>query len=195
MRQWFLVALLTWCACAPARADFDAGSITQTRWVMEQPTDWAETLHFDPLPEGVSTIHLSATAHLNHRVEAMPADVTLILGPSSIRSPYFDFEFPAVPRGLGDLTPVSFVATATADIPVLPGPFDFTTTAQSFSSTVIPSGNGTGTVLTTASLDVTIEYQTPVSIPEPTSFVLLGLGVVGVVGSRFGSRSVRMIER
>jgi hypothetical protein len=184
MRKGTLLGLLACLLAAPVRAEL----VTQTRWVMEQPTDWTETLRFDTIPEGVGSIHLSATGHLNHRVDALPPDVTLTLGPSWIRSPYFDFEFPAVERGQGDLSPVSFVAGAVADIPVLPGPFDFTTTARSFSSFVAPTGNGTGTTITTAALDVTIEYQTPVPIPEPASLVMLGIGVAGIVGLQSKSR-------
>jgi arginine/lysine/ornithine decarboxylase len=184
MRKVTLLGLLVCLIALPARA----GLVTQTQWVMEQPTDWTETLRFDPIPEGVDSIHLSATGRLNHQVDSMPPDVTLTLGPSSIVSPYFDFEFPSVQRGLGDLSPVSFVATAATDIPVLPGPFDFTTIAQSFSSFVTPSGNGSGEVTTTASLDVTIAYETPVPIPEPASLVMLGIGVAGIVGLQSKSR-------
>lgn len=175
MRKLILMILLPWLAAAQARAEL----ITQTLTVAERTTDWTETLHFNPIPEGVDSIHLSATAHLNQDVSAMPPDVTLTLGPSSIVSPYFDFQFPAVQRGLGDLSPVSFVATQTAEVPVSPGPFDFTTFARSFSSFTTPTGNGSGSVTTTASLDVSISYPSPVSIPEPSSLVMLGIGMMG----------------
>jgi hypothetical protein len=62
-----------------------------------------------------------------------------------------------------------FIGTGTFDLPI---------TATAFSNMYCDSGNGGGDVITTANASLTIQYRfTPASIPEPTSFILLGLGM------------------
>jgi hypothetical protein len=167
----------------PARAEL----VFQSRTAEERPTNWEQTLHFD-IPEGVKSVLLIGIAHLHHGFDVSGGVGTLTAGPSSILSPYFDFEFPLVFRGEGDVTPASFLATTAVDVPVEPGPFDVRALARSFSSFVTLSGNGSGTVTTTASLDLTIEYQAPVTIPEPASLVMLGIGAVALIGVQWNKR-------
>jgi hypothetical protein len=58
-------------------------------------------------------------------------------------------------------------------------------TANSFSSFYSSSGNGGGAVLTKAKATVLIQYEfTPFSVPEPTSVLLLGVGVAGILVAR-----------
>jgi PEP-CTERM motif len=63
-----------------------------------------------------------------------------------------------------------FIGTGEVDLPV---------TATAFSSFFTSSGNGGGAVLTAASAVVTVQYSyfAATTIPEPSSVILLGLGI------------------
>jgi PEP-CTERM motif len=62
-----------------------------------------------------------------------------------------------------------FVGTGNVNLPI---------TATDFSSYYSNTGNGGGIVRTTVDATVTLQYQyTPSAIPEPSSLILLGLGV------------------
>jgi hypothetical protein len=66
-----------------------------------------------------------------------------------------------------------FIGSGKVDLPV-----SATANSSFFSST----GNGTGEVLTTANASVEIQYIfTPFAIPEPSSAILLGLGIAASV--------------
>jgi PEP-CTERM motif len=75
-----------------------------------------------------------------------------------------------------------FIGTGSIGLPV---------TATSFSSFYSSSGNGGGAVLTEANATVMIQYeyspvapQTLGSVPEPTSVLLLGAGIAGILVAR-----------
>jgi hypothetical protein len=69
-----------------------------------------------------------------------------------------------------DVTP--FVGTGTWTVPVA---------ATSFSTFASDSGNGAGTVRTTAAADVTLTYTfTPAAVPEPATWILPGLAIAGL---------------
>jgi hypothetical protein len=69
-----------------------------------------------------------------------------------------------------DVTP--FIGTGTWTVPVA---------ATSFSTFASDSGNGAGTVRTTAAADVTLSYTyTPAAVPEPATWILPGLAIAGL---------------
>jgi hypothetical protein len=75
-----------------------------------------------------------------------------------------------------------FIGTGMVDLPV---------TATAFSSFFSSSGNGGGAVITKASATVTIQYHLA-SIPEPSSVILLGLGIsICLLANRLRCRPAR----
>jgi hypothetical protein len=82
-----------------------------------------------------------------------------------------------------------FIGKGTVDLPV---------TAYSSSSFYSSTGNGGGGVITSAAATVTIQYEylQPQSIPEPSSVILLGLGIsIGFLAKRLRSRAGRAAQR
>jgi hypothetical protein len=76
-----------------------------------------------------------------------------------------------------------FIGTGEVDLPV---------TASAFSSFYSNSGNGGGAVLTTANAVVTLQYVYISSIPEPSSAILLGLGIcISFVANGLRRRAAR----
>ena len=118
--------------------------------------------------------------------QAMPADVSKT---STVTGPPFpkDVTFPSMSRSgtTGFLTLNSaadlamFTAANKGDSIKLP----VIATAQStFSST---TGNGSGVVNTAAGADVIVTYTyAPAPVPEPTTFAVLGAGLLGLIVAR-----------
>jgi hypothetical protein len=81
-----------------------------------------------------------------------------------------------------------FIGTGKVDLPV---------TATAFSSFYSSSGNGGGAVLTTANALVTIQYIYAASVPEPSSIIVLGLGICisFLAGSTFRRRAAFAAHR
>jgi hypothetical protein len=130
----------------------------------------------------------------------------ILLGPPATRQPV-DFKSMTEPSGTWSSTPlpgqgfiaptvihqvVSLTLTAANDPSLFSefigkGQVDLPVSATAFSSFYSSSGNGSGTVLTSAQASVELQYVfTPFTvIPEPSSAILLGLGIaVSVVACR-----------
>lgn len=183
-----------------AKAEF----VAQLRSVDETPTDWTGSLTFNPFDASLGTltgVHIDATATIDHQFTASTpvADtVTLTAGPTTVNvGPYLTLSETPVVRtmaGPGDdvvLTPASAILTGGADLPVDIGPLILPVGASSTSSFVSESGNGHGEVRTEAALDVVLTYEylptvpgVPGGVPEPSSIVMWGLGILGVVVGR-----------
>jgi hypothetical protein len=72
------------------------------------------------------------------------------------------------------------------------GHVDLPVAATAFSSFYSTSGNGGGAVLTTANAMVTVQYEYMSSIPEPSSAILLGLGLgISFVANGLRRRAAR----
>lgn len=197
-------ASLLLLSAAAARADF----ATQVRSVGETPTDWSGSLAFAPFDasQGVLTgVRLDATATVDHQFAASTpvADtVTVTAGPTAVAvGPYLTLvEAPVVRTAAGpveDLTlpPAHAVLTASADLPVDLGPLLLPVSASSTSSFTAGSGNGHGEVRTEAALDLTLTYEfvpavsgVSAAVPEPSSVVTWGLGMLAVALCRGACR-------
>jgi hypothetical protein len=201
-----LRSLLVFLAFVPASLYPATGLgdvITQTRSTGGPiATDWTQSLVFDQFdprlgtPLGV-TLGLEATIDQTYTMiftVASPTTITLtstgnrvavdslltVAGPDHLVAHTQDtigpFTPPATDAHLSGSVavadPTPFLGTGTVTLPVV---------ATSFSSFASDSGNGGGTVRTTAAADVTLSYTyTPPAVPEPATWILPGLAVTGL---------------
>jgi hypothetical protein len=207
LRFVFLALALAILYPAVSRGDV----ITQTRSTGGPvATDWTQSLafdQFDPARGTLDAVTLAIAGRIDHAFTFAfvgPETITLTAYGDTLR--VGDLLTLAAPgpviaqaQASGGFVPApvsvplagtvlvldvtSFVGTGTWTVPVA---------ATSFSTFASDSGNGAGTVRTTAAADVTLSYTyTPAAVPEPATWILPGLMVTGLAARGMIRRRAR----
>jgi hypothetical protein len=191
----FTTTLAILLFCLSARA----GLVTQVRQVPLTPTDWSQTVTFDPFNAALGhldSVELTAMAHTMSTFSATftaPSTITLTAGPTAIQvADVLTLTTTAVTRQAQAsgttlvLPPAVAEVSGLANLPLNPAGLVLPVVATSHSSFHSDTGNGKGTVRTLAGVDLTLkyEYTRAAPVPEPPTGLVLASGLVLVGLSR-----------